>query len=182
MWRSWRTKGARADGIIWICCQKKKKRPDRRIGFVAPACLSPSASLSPHRSLLHPPSLPPSSLSLHPPAPSPHNPYLDRSHVCCDASWLTAHLHVCSSTSLLKGCVAVERMEMERGWGWRDMCSGESLCSVTSWVDTLWINWGKLGNLMYKKTSRVTFKHICIFNIALQYVCGLWVARSYSQN
>lgn len=101
-----------------------KKRPDW------PRCscmsLSPSVSLSTHRSLLHHPSLPPCfpaflppSLSLHPLPPSPHNPYLDRSHVCCDTSWLTAHLHVCSFTSLLKGCVAVGRhtycwMELER--------------------------------------------------------------------
>lgn len=74
--------------------------------------LNLSVCLSPHRSLLHPPSLPapppPFPPCLHPRLLHPVTPYLDRSHDCCDTSWLTAHLHVLRFTSLLERWVEVE--------------------------------------------------------------------------
>lgn len=79
-------------------------------------------SLQPVRLPLVPPDLSfiiPPLLSVHPPRPPPSTPfapsapsalsylyvsftpYLDRSHDCCNTSWLTAHLHVFQLHSLI---------------------------------------------------------------------------------
>lgn len=99
--------------------------------------------LIPLRSLLHPPSSSVPALSSPPLAllsPSPITPYLDRSHDCCDTSWLTAHLHVFQLHSLVREMGGMEGPRSR----WR---GAEGLRES----EVLWGNYGLSENIMKRE-------------------------------
>lgn len=112
--------------------------------------------LIPPRSFLHPPSSSVPALFLSPPSLSypcllhPLTPYLDRSHDCCDTSWLTAHLHVFQLGSLIRemcGGGGAE-IKVERRWGFRES-------------EVLWKaldDWGALWELKEKREKSQTYR------------------------
>lgn len=102
------------------------------ISFSSPS--DPSFILLPLLSLHSPPPPSPSSL-LH-----PITPYLDRSHDCCDTSWLTAHLHVFQLHSLVREMGGMEGPRSR----WR---GAEGLRES----EVLWGNYGLSENIMKRE-------------------------------
>lgn len=151
----------RADG------QRKRERGWWDYFNIQPAerCLCVSTRVfEPVRLLLIPPDpsfiLPPL-LSLHslplllyPCLLHPLTPYLDRSHDCCDTSWLTAHLHVFQLHSLIRetdGGVVAEgpryRWRGAVGYGRARCCGWRALG-----------DWGALWEVREKREKPWTYR------------------------